>query len=693
LKPTSPSLTALLLAVLTALLTFPSSPATAQWTSHGPYGGGTIRDFMVQDTLVWIGDASRGVYRSTDSHLNAWQPANYNGLPTGRISAITAMGSGIAVGTEDQGVFISTDQGSSWTASGDGLPQGIVGALGYSGVNLVASVGSKIYLSPGSGTPWTEVTTPWVDGCNELMALGTDLYAANDGYGVYRSTDHGHTWVPDRNGLYGNSLSVVSLAHDGTRLFASTYGGLYAKAIAGTQWAHFDTGLPYLAYDIIAYGDTLYAATDYGVARSPTDTAAWGPTGHTSRSIAVVAANGMVIAGAEPSAGGILKRPADGSLAWAPSNAGFNALDTWTVFADGNLVAAATATGLQVSRDQGQSFAAADSGIVYSEYISSITAWRGNLYAATFYGDVFMSADSGRTWTRAGNQFNFSYITAFAGTEDALFALSGQYVVYRLPVGDSIWIEDQNLPAAQWLTDMVSDGRSVYVATERRVYKTTDGTQWKTVGNDSGADILSIAVHHGHVFASVDAQGGLHRVDTSGGSWEPVGAGLPEDRTYILWAAGSVVAAAYTGGMMVSYDDGATWVAPSTQAVLPEFAMVRDLHFTAATDRIFMATEHGGVYSIALQDISSPFTAPTTGCGSLQLWPNPNAGAFHVHLHDADTDVQAIRVFDAAGRLLHAMDPQAGEVTVEVDMDLAPGVYMVQAVTAEGKEACRFVVR
>ena len=99
-------------------------------------------------------------------------------------------------------------------------------AEGGSDTNLFAGTGGGVYLSTNNGASWTPVNTGlWNLGVIALAVSGTNLFAGTDGAGVFLSTNHGANWTNVSTGL--TNCSVCSLAVSGTNLFAGTGDGVY----------------------------------------------------------------------------------------------------------------------------------------------------------------------------------------------------------------------------------------------------------------------------------------------------------------------------------------------------------------------------------------------------------------------------------------------------------------------------------
>src|ERR1035438_3323604 len=100
---------------------------------------------------------------------NFWEQTNGPSGGTTHSLAINSSGY-IFAGTYYGGVFLSTNNGTSWTAVNNGLTgSGLtVNALAVSGTNIFAGTNSGVYLSTNNGSNWTQInngyskTSPYV---------------------------------------------------------------------------------------------------------------------------------------------------------------------------------------------------------------------------------------------------------------------------------------------------------------------------------------------------------------------------------------------------------------------------------------------------------------------------------------------------------------------------------------------------
>ncbi len=132
----------------------------------------------------------------------------------------------IFAGTQNGGVFLSTNNGKSWTLPSTRLSNEIVYALGVEGTNLFAATGDGVFLSTDNGTNWaaTSLTNANV---SALAISGTNIFAGTiytgvSNGGIFLSTDNGTSWSAVNTGLTNTNIS--SLAVSETDLFAGTNG-------------------------------------------------------------------------------------------------------------------------------------------------------------------------------------------------------------------------------------------------------------------------------------------------------------------------------------------------------------------------------------------------------------------------------------------------------------------------------------
>ena len=189
-------------------------------------------------TNLLAGTYGGGVFLSTNNGTG-WTAVNA-GLPPGlarRVSSFAMSVSNIFAGTLG-GVFLSTDNGTNWTTVNAGLTNPDILSLVVSGTNLFAGTyPSGVFLSTNNGTNWAAVSLGLPTASVRSLAVfpngvgGTNVLAGTDGDGVFLSSNNGANWTAVNSGL--TSDVVFSFAMAGTNLFAGTGGkGVWRRPLS-----------------------------------------------------------------------------------------------------------------------------------------------------------------------------------------------------------------------------------------------------------------------------------------------------------------------------------------------------------------------------------------------------------------------------------------------------------------------------
>ena len=221
-----------------------------------------------------------------------------NGIsPTMNTYAFTSIGNNIFVGT-DVGVYISTDNGTSWTVTA--LNNKVVYSLAAIGTIVCAGTGSSgVYYSTNNGSSWTQ-STMTTQTVYSLTVNGNIIFAGASGNGVYYSTNNGTSWILSSLG----SHTVLSLAASGTNIYAGTsLSGIYRSTNNGANWAQ--TSMNSSSLKSLAISGSYYFAGAYSLSGSngfyrSTDGGTWTLVGLNSINVLALAISGNnIIAGTD----------------------------------------------------------------------------------------------------------------------------------------------------------------------------------------------------------------------------------------------------------------------------------------------------------------------------------------------------------------------------------------------------------
>jgi photosystem II stability/assembly factor-like uncharacterized protein len=236
----------LLLAITMFIILIPSRTVNANWTKTSGINAGSIYSLFVNGRYIFAGTGGGGVFISTNNGTS-WMAVN-SGMPANsNIHSFTVRGSNIFAGTDGRGVFLSTNNGSSWTAVNNGLPANTsVYSLAVNDSNIFAGTfaGGSVFLSIDNGTSWTAVNNglPAYAVVYSLTMSGNKIFATASGR-VFLSTNNGTNWTAVNNGLPGYAFAGRIAVID-SNIFAGTDGGgVFLSTNNGTTWRPVNNGL------------------------------------------------------------------------------------------------------------------------------------------------------------------------------------------------------------------------------------------------------------------------------------------------------------------------------------------------------------------------------------------------------------------------------------------------------------------
>ena len=313
-------------------------------------------------------------------------------------------------------------------------------------------VGAIISIDEDSRTDF-EAFTPSSDGLNNFdvhsLAVSPDgrsLFAGTKSDGVYRSEDHGETWVK-ADGLTTQNVNSLAVSPDGRSLFAGTTNdGVYRSEDHGETWVKKNTSFVGLdspskvnSLAVSPDGRSLFAGTtDDGVYRSENHGETW-----------VKKADG-------------LKTHTINSLAVSP--------DGRTLFAGTN------SDGVFRSEDHGETWVKADGLTDLTVFALAVSPDGQFLFASTTNNGVIRSKDHGETWVRHG-EMNGS-VKFIAVSPDGRFLFAGNELdgVFRSEVHGETWVKVDGLTDLYVSALAVSpDGQSLFAGTTNDgVYRSED---------------------------------------------------------------------------------------------------------------------------------------------------------------------------------------------------------------------------
>lgn len=272
----------------------PLGPIDVPMNSTGqPNGIGRVNSITIDplnSSILWLGTPSGGLWKSINSGLS-WTPITDN-MPTLGVSAVlidSANTNIMYMGTGDRdagdapgmGVWKSTNGGTTWQASNNGMGNKTVGMMLMKPSNhneLLAATSGGVYRTIDAGVNWTKtsITANFKD-IKYKPGNSNIVYATASG-DFYRSTNGGISFTKITSGLPTNGQRLVIGVSPANSnyvyvLIGNSSGlvGVYRSTNSGISFSTMATSPNLLGYNINGSDNASQAWYDLAIAVDPTD--------------------------------------------------------------------------------------------------------------------------------------------------------------------------------------------------------------------------------------------------------------------------------------------------------------------------------------------------------------------------------------------------------------------------------------
>ena len=517
-------------------------------------------------------------------------------FPNHEVSCLASKESNLFAGTWGQGMFRSTDNGTTWTEINNGLP------------DFYARWVYSLAVVPSSGG-----------------GGGTNIFAGMEYGGVYRSTDDGDSWMAVNSGL-GSGINIVALGVAGTTLLAGCatqpgMNGVYRSVNDGGSWARCNTGFvngadsSIEAFASIITGSTayFYAGTGGGVFMSTTDGTSWT---RISNELPPDVISALAVS---PGSGGIIEKTLFAGVGYSGAFSSTDNGSSWTQINNGfptsynpwidDFIVSPIPNG---SVGTNNIFAAA-SGVVYVSTNNGTQWWdtgwpseAGSSKCLAINGDYLFAGEYGGY----GGIWKYSlipdtgWVVQQSGTSETLYAVKAvdNNVVWTAGTNGSVLVTTNG--GASWTSvgggiigsDFVYavealDANTAFIAANSntaKIYKTMNGgVSWSLVFSQTDGFIGGIQMKSAlEGYAIGSPMGGKWTVlkTTDGGNtWnrlttEPTQVGNEQGLLSVQLLGNTIWFGTTTGKVYRSNDLGLTWISATTSGLL-----VYGLHFNSAS--------------------------------------------------------------------------------------------------------------
>ncbi|MGZ4057872.1 MAG: PKD-like domain-containing protein [Bacteroidia bacterium] len=583
--------------IFIGLFTLCSLQANAQWTqTSGPYASSTVNCLATDGTNLFAGTQNSGIYLSTDFGSN-WTLAS-TGFSIYPFHSLLLNGSNLfAAG--DNGLYLSTDNASSWSfiESGGFYSSS---AIVENGTTLISASNGGVHRSTNNGATWTTVSSTLLNATLEVS--GSNFIAATS-TGVYKSTDDGLTWVL----VNAAQTTIQALKANGSNLFAgTTSGGVFLSTDNGTTWTAKNTGLTNLSItSFLINGTDLFAGCGAGVFKTSNSGTSWTAV---NAGITTTTVNAMALMGANIFIGTVntgVYLSSNFGVSWGLSNNGLITSDVRALgFNGSNLFAGSNGTGAYITSSSGANWNGVNVGLT-NQTVNAIVSSGINTFAGT-NGGVFLTTNNGASWSAVNTGLTNTNITSLVMIGTNLFAGTFGGGVFLSTNNGTTWSAVNTGLTNNTITALATSGTNLYAGTNTSgvFLSTNSGTTWTAVNTGIPLNwIYSIASIGSNVFILDGSSNLIYLTTNSGASWTLSNTGI-SGSVYSLAASGANIFA-FGASMNISTNTGASW-SPAASG-LPA---INKYGFAVNGNNLFVGSTGLGVWTRHLDELLCSVNPP-----------------------------------------------------------------------------------
>lgn len=592
-----------------------------------------------------------------------WQKIN-NGLGNLKITALIAIDSiTILAGTDGSGVYKTTNKGASWTLVSSTVLNGttVTGFTKTGNHLFLTSVHTGVFMSDDNGTTWSDFNdsnTHNITGTNSISfnATTNQLIVFNKN-GLYSTLITAPTptasYTAVSTGLPTNT-GVHSISNNGSIWMLATDAGVYISPANTISWTATSTGLTTMNVNtVVALQSTFVAGTtDEGVFKASIASPTWTANnfGFNNMATYAMACSGEAVVVAATEKGVFVSKDLANSYKRANNGLSDSLNINDLVFWGTKLLAATKNAGVFISEDTGATWAAFNNGLT-TYAVKKIVTSATHAYLYNDNGEIFFT--TGTSWVQSQDLLPGSIKpTSFVFYKNAIALGTYGNGVYTSSIGGTQWTSASTNLSNLNVTSLTAKGDAIFAGTDGEGVFVSDSTfNWKktaltsishtTLMGLNGNRIQAMATYKGYVFAS------------------------------------------YKGGLLATSDNGATWIAGGNQFNLPSYTDVSKIDFV--TTRVFVTTEYNCLYSNALSELPPlvGIDEVKNKVGTFTIYPNPSKGIIHLNFDNIQGSAKEIIVYDLAGKKMLETNVN-GQLNKTLEMQVAGGVYFIQVITGSG---------
>jgi ligand-binding sensor domain-containing protein len=297
--------------------------------------------------------------------------------------------------------------------------------------------------------------------------------------------------------------------------------------------------------------------------------------------------------------------------------------------------------------------------------VQSLTVNGTTIFAGTDQLGVFMTKNSGETWSPVNSGLTKKSILSLSGGGTSIFAgTTGG--AFRTTSSDASlsWTAMNPTSMSKCIQSLAVMGTNIFAGTNGGLFLTTNnGSSWSLASSGlTDTTIYSLLIKGKSLFAGT--RNGVYQSTNSGATWTPSNTGMTDMIVYSLATVGETIfAGTFYNGVFSSTDNGTTWRAATSglkSDYINALAACETRLFAGTFNGVFASVDYGRSWKPFNEGLKDTLVLALTINGSSLFAGTHDAGVWRMPITDVAALPGHIRAPVRPGAAISAVSGGAG---------------------------------
>jgi len=165
----------------------------------------------------------------------------------------------------------TSDSGKNWEYIDPN--KGYITSMAVNSSFILIGTFKGLYMSRDDGSSWSHAGAVFINQHVNDVALSGDKCWVGTATGIFYSTDEGKIWLTANSGL--PNISVKSILINNSMVFIGSNAGAFFSSVNTIHWSEINAGLYFSVYSLVNSGNQLIIGSNRGIYTSKDDGLSW----------------------------------------------------------------------------------------------------------------------------------------------------------------------------------------------------------------------------------------------------------------------------------------------------------------------------------------------------------------------------------------------------------------------------------